>query len=372
LRTLYFVERFWPLIGGVEVSSARLVPLLAQRGHDILVVTDREESWLPERDLYGQVPVRRLPFARAIRERDLETLAVARRTMSDIVREHRPELIHATFTGAGVWVLPTREAPPMILSFHGSWGIDFGSVDGLFSRVVNRAAWVTACSEDALADLLATAPQLAGRSSVILNGLDTADEHEPSEPPAGPPVLLCSGRVVEDKGMDVAIDAFAQIVRERPDARLLIAGDGPELDALIQRAASLGLSDSVQFLGWVSPATIHELVESSSIVLVPSRLEGFGLVALEAALMARPVIATNVGGLPEAIENGTTGVLVPPDDVGATVAAIRQLLGDPETARAMGWAGRSRALQQFSARRHVDEWDALYRRIGATEMSAVS
>ncbi len=372
MRTIYFVERFWPLIGGVEVVSARLVPMLAELGHDIVLVTDDDDGSLPERERYQQVPVVRLPFTRAITTRNLELLAVARRGINAVLREHRPELIHATFTGAGIWLLPPGDTTPMIVSFHGGWPtIDFAQADGLFVRLLRRAAWVTACSEHALSFLLAQAPHLAGRSSVIANGLAPRVPDEPANPPPGPPILFCSGRIVEDKGFDVAIDAFAQLVRARPDARLVIAGDGPERTALAERAASLGLTGQVELPGWVSPGGVHEFVRRASVVLVPSRLEGFGLVALEAALMARPVIASDVGGLPEVVEDGHTGILVPVDDVPALAAAIERLLVDPVSASRMGSVGRKRALERFSARRHADDWDALYRRIGASDRSAI-
>ena len=366
VRALFFVEHFWPYIGGVETVTAQLLPLLAERGHELVVVTDREDDSLAEYELFGRVPVRRLPFMRALRERDLELLAQTRATMSEIVRGHRPDLIHAHVAGPGAYFLPGPEVAPMIVSLHNVWPtLELGSGQALFARVIGRAAWLTACSEHTLASFLSAAPELGERSSVIHNGLDATFEGEPPDPPAGPPVLLCSGRVVASKGMDVAIDAFAAVVRDHPDARLLIAGDGAERAALVARADSLGLSERVDLLGWVSPTRVHELVACASLVVIPSRCEPFGLVALEAGLMARPVIATNVGGLPEVVEDGVTGVLVEPDDAAATAHAISRLLGDPVCARAMGWAGRARMLERFTAGRHADEWDALYARVGA-------
>jgi glycogen(starch) synthase len=361
---LYFVESFWPMIGGVELVSARLLPLLARRGYEIVVVTNRESEQLPEYDAYEGIPVHRFPFLRAIRERDLELLARSRAGIGAILAEHRPELIHAVFTGPGIWLLPADSRAPTIVAFHGSWPtVDFGAADGLTTRVLGRSAWVTACSRSALDDLLAAAPPLADRASVILNGLDPGFDGEPPEPPPGPPVLLCAARIVQDKGFDVAIDALAAVRQTHPDARLLIAGDGPALGALRERAARHGLEQRVEFLGWISPTEIEALLARASIVLVPSRLEGFGLIALEAALMARPVIASDVGGLHEVVQDGVTGVLVAPEDVAAMSAAVTRLLSDPETARAVGRAGRARALERFSARRHTDEWDALYRRV---------
>jgi glycosyltransferase involved in cell wall biosynthesis len=368
LRVLYFIERFWPLIGGVEVISSDLVERLSERGHEIMVVTDQEGPWLPEDEMFGNVRVRRVPFMQAIRERDLEQLAVARQSMHALLRAYRPELIHVAFTGAGVWLLPVPSLAPVILSIHGAWPtIDFGEGSGLFGRVMNEASWVTACSQHTLGALLSSAPHVASKSSVVLNGLDAGFDGDPPEPPGGDPVLLCSGRIVEDKGIDIAIRALKQIIEDCPDVRLLVVGDGPARENLENQARSLGLTGNVQFSGWVSPSAMHELTARASVVLVPSRLEGFGLVALEAALMARPVIASHVGGLPEVVEDGVSGLLFDPDDPAALADAIKLLVTHSALARSMGRAGRRRALQRFSGARHVGEWDALYRRIGNGE-----
>ena len=257
LRTLFFVEGFWPLIGGVETITADLVPRLADRGHEILVVTDRAHPSLPEHDRLDKVEIRRIPFVRALQERDIEQVAAARRTMNQVYRDFRPDLIHVTFTGAGVWLLPRPDATPLILSFHGAWPtIDFGALGGLFAQAVDRAAWVTACTQSALDDLLATAPHIRDHCSVILNGLDPKFDGEPPDPPAGPPVLFCSGRIVRDKGLDIAIDALVEVVRHHPDARLVVAGDGPALRELVARSASVGLADHVDFQGWVAPERV--------------------------------------------------------------------------------------------------------------------
>src|SRR3954453_7754660 len=94
MRTLFFVEGFWPLIGGVETITADLIPRLADRGHEILVLTDRGHASLPEHDHLDKVEIRRIPFVQALRERDIEQLATARRTMNQIFRDFRPDLIH--------------------------------------------------------------------------------------------------------------------------------------------------------------------------------------------------------------------------------------------------------------------------------------
>lgn len=373
VRTLYFVESFWPAIGGVEVISASLVSLLAERGHDVMVVTNQAKPGLARAEPFGDVAVRRVPFIRALHGRDLKLLAEARVAMSGIVREHRPELIHAAFTGPGVWLLAPDAAAPLIVSLHGSWpNFDFGAGDSVAAQTLSRAAWVTTCSQSALSDLLATAPHLKGRSSVIHNGLDPIFHHEPPPPPEGAPRLLCAGRIAHEKGMDVAIDALGRVVRTIPDVRLTIAGDGPERGALEERAKDLGVTEHVEFLGWVEPERMHEVMARCFAVIVPSRREGFGLAALEAALAARPVVASKVGGLPEVVDDGATGILVTADDSAATATAIEHLLAAPSRAHEMGLAARSRALQRFGARQHADAWEALYKRVAVSRGAAAA
>jgi glycosyltransferase involved in cell wall biosynthesis len=372
MRVLFFVEHFWPQIGGLEVISAKLVTALAQRGYELVVITDQEHAWMPAQERYGEVMVRRLPIFRAINDRDLEMLAQSRHEMAQILSEMQPDLIHASFSGPGVWLLPKAPDVPQILSFHGAWPmIDFSSTAGVFGRALARADWVTGCSRYTIEYLLRSAPaEVAERASVVLYGLDPPTDGEPPDPPPGPPMLLCSGRLVYEKAMDVAIDALAALSDSHPDVRLVLAGDGPARAELAAQALALGVGDRVQFTGWVSPEDMHELVAQATVVLAPSRLEGFGLTVLDAALMTRPAVVADTGGLPEAVEDGSTGLVVPCDDAAAMAAAVRRLLDDRHLARAMGHAGRRRALTVFSAARHEDDWDALYQRVGQRGRSA--
>jgi glycosyltransferase involved in cell wall biosynthesis len=365
VRVVYFVERFWPLLGGVEVLSAALLRDLAARGHEVTVITGIDHEELPERDSYHGCAVHRLRLVPPIRDRDLETLVAVRGRVRALAHEARPDVVHAVFTGASIFYLKRSVLGdvPLIMSFHGSWPMVEFRPDAGLSHALSEAAWVTACSRSALEDLREMTPVVAGKSSVVLNGLDPASDAEPGPPPAGPPVLLVSGRVVFDKGFDVAVDAFAEVAAEFPGARLVVAGDGPEVEPLRARAAALGVAHGVEFRGWISPHAVAELVAETSIVVVPSRLEGFGLVALEAAHGARPVVAARVGGLPEVVEDGVTGLLVAPEDASAMAAAILALLRSPEDIVRMGTAARARALELFSARRHADEWEALYERL---------
>jgi glycogen(starch) synthase len=175
--------------------------------------------------------------------------------------------------------------------------------------------------------------------------------------------LLCLGRLSPEKGFDVAVTAFASLVNRFPNARLVIVGEGPERTKLECQIRKLGLTHRVELAGEVAPEEVPGLLNTVTMVLLPSRQESFGLVALEAALMARPVVATRVGGLPEVVLHEQTGLLVENENSGALAEAAAFLLTQPATAMKMGQTARLRAHHTFSWQRHVDAYDALYQRL---------
>jgi glycogen(starch) synthase len=183
-----------------------------------------------------------------------------------------------------------------------------------------------------------------------------------------PPRILCLGRHVRDKGFDVALDAFARIADRFPESRLTIAGDGPERAALQRQASELGIAGRVDFPGRVPE--VHPYFEAATLVVMPSRWEEtFGLVALEAALMGRAVVATRVGALPEVVQDEVTGMVVESEDSAGLALAIASLLERPAVVRRMGRAARERALEAFSLPRCIDRYEELYRRLASGEMA---
>ena len=162
------------------------------------------------------------------------------------------------------------------------------------------------------------------------------------------PVVGIVGRLRWEKGQALLFDAFSIVLKQFPDAQLLIVGDGPDRLSLEQRAKVLGIVNSIFWLGQKSPEEVYRLYSIMDIVAVPSVFEGFGLVAAEAMAAGLPVVASNVGGLTEAIEDGITGVLVPPGDCGAMAAAITALLDSHDKADQMGKKGLQRVRAQFS------------------------
>jgi glycosyltransferase involved in cell wall biosynthesis len=157
------------------------------------------------------------------------------------------------------------------------------------------------------------------------------------------------GRLIEQKGVDVLIDAFPAIRERHPQATLVIVGDGPLRERLRARAERLGLGASARFAGWVPQA--RSIMPACDLVAMPSRWEGFGLTALEAMACGLPLVASDVDALPEILRDQETGLLVPPDDSRALAAAINGLLDRPEWAAQLGGHGRERVLRFFSVER---------------------
>jgi glycosyltransferase involved in cell wall biosynthesis len=171
------------------------------------------------------------------------------------------------------------------------------------------------------------------------------------------------GRLEEEKGTQVLIEAVPAILGELPAARFLIAGEASdeqaEFEALAEeRVRQLGIADRVRFAGFRND--VPDLIAAMDVVVVPSLREAFGLVNVEVMACGRPLVATRVGGIPEVVEDGATGILVPPADSGALADAVIGLMRDPDRRRAMAEAGRRRAAALFDIRAHVSKMQALY------------
>jgi glycogen(starch) synthase len=171
------------------------------------------------------------------------------------------------------------------------------------------------------------------------------------------------GRLTEQKGFDIAVRALRAVVNRFPNVRLTIAGDGPERHNLEQLVSELGLEQVVDFIGWVAPEQVPALLNTATVVIMPSRWEGLPLVALEAALMARPLVVTPVEGLPEVVIHQRTGLLVEKENSEALAEAIGFLLSRPEAAAAMGQAARRHVQAVFSFENCVNAYEAVYRRL---------
>ena len=200
-----------------------------------------------------------------------------------------------------------------------------------------------------------------GRLVRIYNGVDLhVYTGSPGSADQQAVTIGCAGRLVEGKGIDVLLRAFAEGAA-REGAQLRIAGDGPKRSMLESLASELGLNGSVEFTGWTFD--MPSFWRGCDVAVLPSDggIESFGMVAIEAMACARPVVVTANGALPELVEDGVTGSVVPRGDVGALADALVTLTQDPERRRTAGSAARARCEQRFDIRDCAASYLELFR-----------
>ena len=194
---------------------------------------------------------------------------------------------------------------------------------------------------------------------VIWNGVPIQQPRPPLSPP---PVVVYAGRLVREKGVDVLLRAFANVIAQVPAARLVVIGNGPERRTLDDLIGKLGLGPHVSMLGQLSRSETERHCAQAWVQVVPSRwAEPFGLVAAEAMMRGTAVVASASGALTEIVADGKTGFLVRPDDPAALVEILLRLLTSPELAEQIGMAGRGFARQYLDQATQVRRFVELYR-----------
>jgi glycogen(starch) synthase len=364
---LYWSELFWPYIGGIEIFSADLLPALQEYGHEIVVVTSHDNLNLPDRAHHQRVPIHRFPFRSALTSGDVELLVRTRHQVAELKSDFKPNLVHMDGVGpSSLFHLDTTNAhpTPTLVTMHTEVISGTGAGANTLTRsMLRKADWISCVSEAIRTQVQLRVPETDSRLSVVYCGLESP-AIAPEPPPREAPCVLCLGRLIALKGFDLALEAFASIAEHFPHARMIIAGDGAERHHLESLATKLGIRRSVEFPGWIEPVKVPALLNTATMVLMPSRREGLPLVGVQAALMARPIVATPVGGLPEIVVHGQTGLLVQKEDSRALAEAITLLLEHPEMVRQMGRAARLRAEKVFGWQRCVTDYNTLYETVG--------
>jgi glycogen synthase len=364
MRLLIWTSSYGQTIGGVPVLAPLLAAALVQRGHEVTVLTDRRPERLDAMETRDGVRIHRPLFRRALAG-DATLVRKIRREVAAIKAEARAELVFIFSSGYGEFFHHATERgrpAPLVVALHDCFPEASFRADAMVGRNLRAAAWVTACSVAALETARHHLPALGPISSVIHCALPM-----PDVPPAAAGGsgyrLAYLGRLVPQKGVDVLVAAVALLGGRFPSLRLAIAGEGNERPALEAQVIRLGLGSRIDFVGALAHDAVHRFLAEADVVVMPSRAEPFGLVALEAAQMARPVVASAVQGLAEIVVHGETGLLVPPDDASALADAVATLIEDPVGARALGAAARRRAQIKFAWDPYVDAHERLFEAI---------
>ncbi|MCA0940364.1 glycosyltransferase [Salipiger pacificus] len=222
----------------------------------------------------------------------------------------------------------------------------------------HRARFVACISAFCRAQLMCFADRADwGKLEIIHCGIDPS-RYAPSRH-AGQS-LLFTGRLAGVKGVPVLLRALAALAPRHPELRLHLIGDGPERRALEALATELGIAERCEFLGYRSQAEVAEALTGADIFVLPSFAEGVPVVLMEAMAAQVPVVTTRIAGVPELVEHGVSGLLVPPGEAEALTEALDALLADPGTRRSMGAAGLAKVAAEFNATTEAAKLSALF------------
>jgi glycosyltransferase involved in cell wall biosynthesis len=382
--------RFPPGPGGVERHVAELATRLGARGHTVEVYTS---------DLYGEFPMERLP-ATVPREERRPFGGVHRlpawslpgelhypffRGLEQALERDRPEILHAHTYGTNQVAVARRHrartGTPFILTahFHPIWSIYGGwlrhRIRGFYDHrlagpVVAKASRLivqTREEERLIRSLGLSLPPveiIPPGYSPLPAAPDGAMPFEDHYKIPGPYVLFV-GRLASNKGLVELVEAFAILAREDAEVHLVVVGEDAGMRATVEaRVRGFGLEPRVHLVGHVEDDTLLAgAYRGARFTVLASEYEAFGLVLLESLAQGTPVIASRVGGIPEVVEDGHAGLLVPPGDVPALAETMRRLWNDPSLARRLGNYGRTEVVPRYSWDRLVDRLVIVYQEV---------
>jgi glycosyltransferase involved in cell wall biosynthesis len=400
LRVAVVTPYFAPHVGGVEKYAEQVARGLAERADlQTLVITtgDRLRTSVQQ---HGSLRVVRLGRWLRLSNTPVnpcwpwQLARLFRRYQVQVLHLHSPVpfLADAAMLAAG---RPGRLA--VVLTYHAGTLVkgSSGLVDHLLRWYERRVLPLLFRRAD---ELVAVSPtslaHRTGRATVISPGVDPeqfrpdaaaeppagpdasaeppAGPDASAEPPAGPgsPTLLFVGRMERSsawKGVPVLVEAFAEVCRRTPQARLVLAGGGDAVPDHLEQARRLGLSGRVTWAGELAPAELARAYRAATMLVLPSltAAESFGMTLIEAMASGRPVVGSDVGGIPSVIRDGVDGLLVPPGDPVALADACTRLLADPRLAARMGRQGRLAAETRFGWPARIDAHAVLVRRAWA-------
>ncbi len=343
---------------GAMIYARRIIPLLRARGHELWLAA-RPDSWIAQ-ETAGEARLIATDFSRW-------PLAELRR-VADICRHERIEVTHAHLTRAAGFCALLRV-------LHGVPGVAHAhshqfQLHWYFQKLV------VAVSGETLRRHRRWGAALGRRGRVLHNFVDT-EKFVPAvammaggglDPlrtvcgiPADAPVVLQVGEINPRKGQPDTLAAAVQVRRAHADARFVFIGtercDDDYWRALRAAVKRGGLEEAVMWLG--PREDVAQLLPHATVAILPSRQESFSLAALEAMACGVPLVASNVGGFPEMVVPGVTGLLVPPRDDRALAGAIGGLLDDPARRKALGAAARAHMVAEFSPEAHIARLEAL-------------
>ena len=287
------------------------------------------------------------------------------------LRAFKPDILHAHFATEATAMARSLAAElgvPYTFTAHG-YDI-FRKPPADFAARAGSAAAVVTVSESNAQYMIRAFDLKREHINIIPCGMDTDRFTPATQPPAGPPLLLCVARLVKVKNLGLLLDACARLRADALNFRCVLVGDGVCREELEARVQQLELGGIVEFAGAARQDTVLEWWRQARLGTLTSEREGMPVSLMEAASCGVPVVAPRVGGIPELVEDGVTGLLVPPNDAAALATAYKRLLTDETLARRLGQNARVRATRSFSVQRKVGQLLAMWSAICRKEVPA--
>ncbi|GAA2778943.1 glycosyltransferase family 4 protein [Saccharopolyspora taberi] len=389
MRVLMLSWEYPPVVvGGLGRHVHALARTLAGQGHEVVVLCRQPAGTDPETHPASDTVVDGVRLVRVAEdpphltfERDLVawTLAMGHamaRAGHRLLRDWRPDVVHAhdwLVTHPAIALAEAAEVP-LVATIHATEaGRHSGWLSHTHSQQIHSVEWWLANRADALitcsaamraeaAELFEVEPESI---TVLHNGIE-ADTWQARATGAaargsgGAPLLLYFGRLEWEKGVQDLLAALPRIRERHPGTTVAIAGCGTHQDWLVEQAAEHGVSDVARFVGHLPDPELQSLLSTADAVVLPSRYEPFGIVALEAAAAGAPLVASTAGGLGEIVHDGRTGLAFAPGDVEGLADAVDAVLRDPRAAAQRAEAARARLGSDFNWERIASDTAAVY------------
>ncbi|MBS1955885.1 MAG: glycosyltransferase family 4 protein [Cyanobacteria bacterium SZAS-4] len=351
-RILLSPSAFYPSLGGVEEICRNLSLQLRAKNFEVAIAVNRHPASLPEYELIDGIPVHRFSFEYP--SKSLSGLGPVfrfpenTRRFLDFVKSYAPDLVHVICPSSNALYCYTAMnllKQKTLVTLQGEFFMDQNSLydNSAFarlcaSRLLRKADAVTACSQYVLDDAKRRFDFAPRIEKVVFNGVDLSETpaHEQVDSARQKPYIFAIGRLVENKGFDWLLRAFQRLTKTQVDIKLILAGDGDARASLEALSHSLDLTEKVHFTGRQGRAEVSRLFNECQFFVLPSPVEPFGIVCLEAMRAGKATIATNTGGPPEFVRHEIDGLLVPPKDDFALFQAMDRLCSQPDLQKLYG------------------------------------
>ncbi len=383
MKVFLLTNSYLPQLGGLEIAVYNIAHQLSQKGHRVTVVSGTSAISYSKKMEEGGICVYRMPFIlprivlrcgykRAVLSllKSIISPLIIPLTLIKlglIIKSIKPDIVNLHYIAENAFFyLVVRKflKSKFIVNIHGS-DIDRCLQRSFFARWLTRitlkeADYVLSNSDYLLCQAKKICPEVAVKSRRVENGIDLKRFDNFDKYKNNSKYILSIGNISFNKGFDILIKAFNRVHFKCPDLNLLIVGEGSGKTKCEKIVSEFGIGDSVKFLGKIKHSKIPMFLRGCEIFVLPSRKEAFGIVLLEAMAVAKSIVATRVGGVPEVVKEGENAILVEPDSPEDLASGIINVLENPDLAERFGKKSKE-IVKEFTWDKIVDKYIDVYK-----------